>query len=167
MGYLHTPTCNREYRMCRLWTHRTVALYLGRDAVYAESAAGNGTSLLNPALNTWYNVQLTLNLNTNTYSGLITGHGGATTVISPRSFVTENRIDCIFTDYGTAGAFPSRTTTIKTPSHEIDNFAIVPEPSTLVHLGPALIGMIGCIVRRRRSRGRIANARRHLPPLCG
>ncbi len=146
-GYTLVVTSNSQ------WNTRTVALYVGRDAVYAESSSGVGDSLLNPVLDTWYNVQLTLSLNDNTYSGLITQEGGVTTAIASRSFVTENVIDCIFTDYGTHGAFAYQSTTTAVPTHDIDNFALsnspVPEPGSLALLGAALFCLAGFIRQKQ------------------
>jgi hypothetical protein len=101
---------------------RTAALYVTGGALYAEGGGGTGLPILTLKPNTWYNVQLTLDLTSNTYSGKVTEHGWTTTNISSRPFLTENPINCIYSDGGTSligGA---------APNHDIDNFALSDTP---------------------------------------
>jgi len=122
----------------------TAALFIGKDGVYAQSSTGYGDSLLTPEVGVWYNAQLTLDLSTNMYSGVITKQGGAQTVISSRGFISESYINTIFMNCGGPVApFPVWPAAI--PNFDIDNYALldtpippVPEPGTLALLATAL-----------------------------
>ena len=97
---------------------RTSALYITGGALYAESNSGV-TNVMSLAQDTWYNVQLTLDLTGNTYSGRVTPYGGTSTAIPTQTFITENGINCIYTDGGgPQGGSPAA------PNHDIDNFTL-------------------------------------------
>lgn len=134
----------------------TAGLYIGKDGVYARSSTGYGTSLLTPEVNVWYNAQLTLDLTSNTYSGVITKQGGAQTVISSRGFITENAINTVFMNCpGPIAPFPTWPAAI--PNFDIDNFAVsntpipgVPEPGTLVLLCGGLVSLLAYAWRKQK-----------------
>jgi hypothetical protein len=107
-------------------TALTAGLFVTGNSLFAASSVvggGAGASILTPETGKWYNAQLTLDLTTNTYSGVITREGTlAQTLISPRPFITENNINDVYTDGGTgvvAGA---------APSHFLDNWALSTTP---------------------------------------
>ncbi len=103
----------------------TAALHVAGGSVFARSGAGAGTSVLNPEPGVWYNAQLTLDMASNTYSGVITREGTlAKTIISPRSFITENDINHLYTDGGTSVVAGTA------PSHFLDNWALSTTPLT-------------------------------------
>lgn len=133
-------------------TKATAALFIGKDGVYAQDATGYGASILTPEVGVWYNAQLTLNMDTNTYSGVITKQDGVQTLIGSRSFVTENSINSIFMNCGGSAAPFDWPAAI--PNFDIDNFALldtpippVPEPGTLALL---VTGLVACAWRKRK-----------------
>jgi len=129
----------------------TSDLKITGSEVYVRSASGYGASLLTPAVGTWYNVQLALNLDTDTYSGTITPYGGSSIAISERSFVQSNtKINNIFSStYGN---------TVNCPDHDIDNFVLsdtvipspVPEPGMIALLGIAMFGLLAYAWKKRK-----------------
>ncbi len=130
----------------------TSALLINGDGVWAQTAGGVlGTSLLTPTVGTWYNVQLALNLDTDTYSGTITPYGGSSIAISERSFVHSNtKINNIFSStYGN---------TVNCTDHDIDNFALsdtvipspVPEPGMIALLSMAMFSLLAYAWKKRK-----------------
>ena len=126
-------------------------LRINDNGVYADSPTGSGDSLLTPTQGTWYNVQLTLDLDSQTYSGTITPYGGTGIAISSRSFKygyagTTSDIDGLFSDsYGNIA---------NAPAHDIDNFGLsttmaTPEPGTLAMLVAAMVGLLARAWRKR------------------
>lgn len=122
------------------------------NGVKAKSGGNMGNSLLTPTVGTWYNVQLTLDLDLDTYWGTITPYGGSSIAISTRNFVQSNTdINCILSStYGN---------TVNCPDHDIDNFVLsntsipaptIPEPGMLVMLGFALAGLLAYAWRKRK-----------------
>ncbi len=115
---------------------RALALYIGNDGVYAESSTNGradkpiaGESILTPELNKWYNVQLTLDLETKTYSGVITKEDGAQALISKRNFYNSAGISCIYMENGLPATGPFRAAKGETvPAHDFDNFALSDSP---------------------------------------
>lgn len=103
-------------------TVRTVALYVTGNALYAEGYGGVGRPILSLTPGTWYNVQLTLDMTNNAYSGTVAQFGGATTAIPSRFFISESPINCIYSDGGT-NLFGGTA-----PNHDIDNFALADTP---------------------------------------
>ena len=129
----------------------TSDLKITGSEVYARSASGFGTSLLTPTVGTWYNVQLALNLDTDTYSGTITPYGGSSIAISERSFVQSNtKINNIFSStYGNI---------VNCPAHDIDNFVLsntvipspIPEPGMMTLLGMAMFSLLAYAWKKRK-----------------
>lgn len=123
-------------------------LAISGNSFYAKSSGGLGDSILDPVAGNWYNVQLTFDLNTDTYSGSITPFGGASVAISPRSFIQDGLLNGIFSDDQSSGIGGT------VPDHDIDNFVIstqpVPEPSTISAMTCGLIGFAGVLRRRKR-----------------
>lgn len=114
---------------------RTSALYITGGALYAEGSGGAGatTPVMSLAQNTWYNVQLTLNMDNNSYSGTVTRYGGTSTAIPTRTFITENGINCIYTDGGGPSGNPNPGAA---PGHDIDNFVLSNTPLTAPVFSP-------------------------------
>jgi hypothetical protein len=136
-------------------TDRTLGLYINDSGFYAESSSGRGDSLFAPVTGTWYNVQLALNLDTDTYSGVITAIGGSTTAISERSFVQDKDIDTIFFDT----PWVPNTGSGAAPGHRIDNFVLsttpfapapTPEPGAIVLLSTGLFGLLAYAWRKHK-----------------
>jgi hypothetical protein len=97
----------------------TLMLAVSGGSLLARSGAGWGTSILDPVAGAWYNVQLTLNLNNDTYSGIVTQFGGPTYAISSRSFMSNADINNLFSDGG------SDLSGGTAPGHDIDNFGLM------------------------------------------
>ncbi len=128
-----------NFTITKDWRADLEAAYISVSAagVYAKSSAGNGASLLTPELGKWYNVQLTLNLDTNRYYGTITPDGGSSVAIDSRDFVASGQgINSIVTDNANTNS----------PSYSVDNFALtIPEPAAL-----SLLVLGGVLLARRR-----------------
>ena len=106
----------------------TVMLAVGGGSLLARSSAGWGSSIVDPVAGVWYNVQLTLDMNTDTYSGTVTPYGGTSVPISSRPFISDAGINNLFSDGGSdfSGGVA--------PGHDIDNFALLstaPAPSPI------------------------------------
>ena len=100
---------------------RSVALYVTGDTLYADSGSG-----VQPVMaleqGVWYNLQLTLDLATKTYSGAVSTFAGST-VISSRPFVRADQpINSVYTDGGTSFAGGAA------PEHDLDNWALSNTP---------------------------------------
>lgn len=123
-----------------------------------QAGTGNGmggvnwASVLSPVVNTWYNVQVTLDLTNQSYSGKVTPFGGAAVTIVGGSFISPSvGITNIFSDGG------NDSTYLVAPAHDIDNFGLsntpipgVPEPGMVALLTSGLIGLLAYAWRRRR-----------------
>ncbi len=123
--FQNTSTGNGTYTMIitngAQATERSVALYVSGDTLYAESGSG-AQAVATLAQNTWYNVQLALDMSNKTFSGVTTAYGGASTIIADRSFHQADKlINCIYSDTGSSGEV-GLTGTFAT--HNIDNFAL-------------------------------------------
>lgn len=125
-------------------------LTINDAGVYATSSTGSGESLLTPVQGKWYNVQLALNLDNQTYSGTITPYGEASIAISSRSFKygyagQTSDINYLFSDsYGNSAP---------APAHDVDNFGLsttqTPEPGSLLLFVTAVAGLVAYAWRKR------------------
>jgi hypothetical protein len=136
------------------FTDHTIIMGVTTTGLWSMSTdngqTGWGNSILTPAVGTWYNVQLTLDMDHNTYSGTVTPWGGASVAISSRGFYANGVINNLFSD----GASDGNTNVAA--DHDIDNFVLsntpipsVPEPSTLVLVVMGLIGLSAYAWRKR------------------
>lgn len=133
---------------------RSVALYVTGDTLYAESLGGKQAVITSLSQNQWYNVRLALDMSNKTFSGVATQYGGASTIISDRTFYQSDKtINCIYTDTGSSGPVGLTGTFA---SHNIDNFTLGqvaggPAPKNLINidfngarngdeLGPTFVG---------------------------
>lgn len=80
----------------------TLIVYVSSLGIYASSASGVGTMIMMREVGVWYNLQITLDMTANTYSGMITREGTLVrTPISSRSFEAERNMSIIFADIHT------------------------------------------------------------------
>ncbi len=118
-----------------------------------QAVTGNGlggvtwTDILDPVVGTWYNVQLTLDLTHQSYSGTVTPFGGSAVTIAGGSFIHTNvGITNIFSDGGNDGG------QLTAPAHDIDNFGLsttaIPEPGILPLLLAGLAGLLAYAWRK-------------------
>jgi hypothetical protein len=100
---------------------RSVALYVTGDTLYADSSAGvEAVATLQPG--TWYNLQLTLDFATRTYSGVLATYAEAIPIPS-RPFVrADQSVNCVYSDGGTS--YVGGTA----PDHDLDNWALATTP---------------------------------------
>lgn len=137
---------------------KTLSLLVSSSGVYAQSGSGVGSVILVPEVGVWYNAQLALNFDTDTYSGMITREGTfAQTAISTRSFIGNLSVTRVFED-------PANFADALLPGQDanslarIDNLvfspsalpAPTPEPSTLLLLGTGLAGLLAYAWRKRK-----------------
>lgn len=137
---------------------RSAALYFNNDTAYSKVgvfAEGDqgvfGTSLLIPEIGTWYNVQLTLNLDNDTYSGVITKAGTLEqALISSRPFVAADR--AISKIYSDSNVIPMIGITGVGMYHSMDNVVLsttpmpIPEPGALAL---SVCGVAGLLASRK------------------
>ena len=98
-----------------------VGLTISGTGFYAKTAGGAWSdSLFTPVVGEWYNVQVLLDLNDQSYYGTAAAHStGAVIPITRRGFVAPgNDINTIFTDSGSGSVGGT------TPGRNIDNFAL-------------------------------------------
>ena len=100
---------------------RSAAFFVTGDTLYAHSGTG-----VDPVLTlqqgTWYNLQITLDLATKTYAGVVSSPAGPTAITS-RPFVNVGEtINCVYTDGGTT-VFGGVA-----PAHDLDNWALSDSP---------------------------------------
>ena len=104
---------------------RSVAFYVTGDTLYAESSDASGPiheAILTLRTDTWYNLQVTLDLGAKTYSGQVASRTDSA-VISSRPFVHADQIiNCVYTDGGTS-ILPGATA-----DHDLDNWALSTAP---------------------------------------
>jgi hypothetical protein len=141
-------------------TGRSLALYFNSGdqgaypGVYAESdyKGGLGSSIMTPELDTWYNVQLTLNMDDQTYSGVITREGTlAQTLISSRGFIGDTGAIVISKIYSDSNRSAMGLSSAGM-NHYVDNVVLsttpmpIPEPGALAL---AVCGAVGLLASRK------------------
>ena len=98
-----------------------VGLTISGTGFYAKTAGGAWSdSLFTPVVGEWYNVQVLLDLNDQSYYGTAVAHStGAVIPLPRRGFVAPgNDINTIFSDSGSGSVGGT------TPGHNMDNFAL-------------------------------------------
>ena len=115
---------------------RSVAFYVTGDTLYAESGGEGGVTcepILTLQPDTWYNLQVTLDLAAKTYSGTVVSRTESAT-ISSRPFIQATEpINCVYTDGGTS-YIPGAA-----PTHDLDNWALSTTPLAPLGAGACVI----------------------------
>lgn len=137
-------------------TGRTLALYFNSSdqglysGIYAEGdyRGGLGGKIMTPELNTWYNVQLALNMGAQTYSGVITREGTLTqTSISSRGFIADTGATVISKIYSDSNRSVMGLSGVGM-NHYVDNVVLsttpmpIPEPGALALVACGVAGML-------------------------
>ena len=160
IGTAATPRVSLKAGFGALYSYRIINLCSDDNlAFYAETDTGYGDPITTMTKGTWYNVQLVIDTDANTYSGQIKEWGGATTAISSRNFVQildEAPIGCIWADQFYAKGIEGQGTEMDANRFYYDNFVLgdapldIPEPGTLALLGTGLLGLLAYAWRKRK-----------------
>ena len=148
--------------------HRTLGMWVAVHAdhstyFYADNGpTGTGnTSIFSPVAGQWYNVQLALNMGTDTYSGAVytdvAGTISKVADISSRAFYSNDYIDRIASEDDLSGSGIVGVLRLVI-GHSLDNLVLsdsfipspIPEPGTLVLMATGLFGLLAYAWRKRR-----------------
>lgn len=127
----------------------TATIYVNTaGGIYAQNGSSSYTSsFLMPEMNTWYNLQLTVDMTNHQYDGVITRAGTlAQTKITTQSFAHSSQdINNILIWNYTANRYPTNYLDTNIDNCVLSNTAFasaIPEPMSIVSLGIGLLGLL-------------------------